>query len=79
MDGHGSLRALTDVQEAACDEVARRAAVHKEQVIVVEAGVGETLAVVDLLVQTDDGGHVVLPEVREVSLRGMERVTCRWG
>lgn len=45
----------------------------------VEAGVGETFGVVDLLVQTDDGGHVVLPEVGEVSLGGMEGITCRWG
>lgn len=42
----------------------------------VEAAVGETFGVVDLLVQTDDGGHVVFPEVREVSLGGVERVTC---
>lgn len=77
MDGHGSLCALADVQEAACDDVAGRAAVHKEEVVVVEAGVSETFGIVDLLVQTDDGGHVVFPEVWEVSLRGMERVTCR--
>lgn len=43
----------------------------------VEAGVREALAVVDLLVQADDGGHVVFSEVREVRLGGVEGVTCR--
>lgn len=43
----------------------------------VEAGVSETFGVVDLLVQADNGGHVVFPEVWEVRLGGVERVTCR--
>lgn len=77
MDGHGSLRVLTDVQEAAYDGVIGRAAVDEEEVVVVEAGVGEALSVIDLLVQADDGGHAVLPEVGEVSLGRVQRVTCR--
>lgn len=77
VDGHGSLRVLTDVQEAAYDGVVGRAAVDEEEVVVVEAGVGEALSVVDLLVQADDGGHAVLPEVGEVSLGRVQRVTCR--
>lgn len=77
VDGHGSLCALTDVQETACDDVTGCAAIHKEEVIVVEPSVSETLGIIDLLVQTDDAGHVVFPEVWEVSLRSMERVTCR--
>lgn len=77
VDGHSTVCALADVQETACDDVIGRAAVYKEEVIVVEAGVGEALAVVDLLVQADDGGHVVFPEVRKVGLRGVQRVTCR--
>lgn len=43
----------------------------------VEACVREAFGVVDFLVQTHDRGHVVFPEVREVGLRGVERVTCR--
>lgn len=59
------------------DAVARRAAVQEEQVVVVEAGVREALRVVDLLVQPDDGRHVVLSEVGKVRLRRVQRVTCR--
>lgn len=77
MDGHRSVCALADVQEAPRDDVAGRAAVQEEEVAVVEAGVDEALGVVDLLVQTDDGGHVVLPEVREVGLGRVEGVACR--
>ncbi len=43
----------------------------------VEAGVCEAFGVIDLLVQTDDGGHIVFPEVREVSFRGVEGVTYK--
>lgn len=77
VDGNGSCGVLTDVQEAANDDVAGRAAVHEEEVVVLEAGVGEAPGVVNLLVQTDDARHVVLPEVREVCLGGVQRVT--WG
>lgn len=43
VDGHGALGALTDVQKAVCDDVTRRAAIQEEQVVVMEAGVCETL------------------------------------
>lgn len=77
VDSYCSVRALTDVQEAAYDDVTRRAAIQEEEVIVVETGIGEAFGVVDLLVQTDDRGHVVFPEVGEVRLGGVERVTYR--
>lgn len=79
MDGHSSCRVLTDVQETADDDVIGRAAVHEEEVVVLKAGVGEAPGVVDLLVQADDGRHVVFSEVGEVSFRCMQRVTCRGG
>lgn len=59
------------------DGVAWRAAVQEEQVVVTEAGVREALGVVDLLVQPDNSGHVVLSEVREVGFGRMQRVACR--
>ncbi len=71
MHGHGSKRALADVQEAAGDDVAGRAAVHKEQVVMVETGICEALGVVDLLVEAYYGGDVVLAEIWEISLGGM--------
>lgn len=70
-----SIRALAQVQEASSDDVAGRAAVHEEQVVVVEPGVRETLGVIDLLVETDYGGNVVLAEIREISLGCMEGIT----
>lgn len=75
VDSYGPLRVLTDVQELPDDGVGRRAAVHKEQVLVLEAGVREAPRIVHLLVEPHDGGDVVLPEVREVGLRGVERVS----
>lgn len=66
---------LTDVQELCDDDVIGRAAVHKEQVMMAEAHICETFGVVHFLVETDDGGDVVLPEVREIGFRGVKRVS----
>lgn len=71
MDSYSSIRALTDMQEAAHDYITRGAAVHKEQVIVVKAGFCEALSIIDLLVEADDGGDIVLAEVWEVCLWGV--------
>lgn len=76
MDSDGTICAFADMQETAHDYIAGGAAIHKEQVIVVKASICETLGVVDLLVETDDGGDIVLAEVWEVGLGGMERITC---
>lgn len=77
VDSDGALGALTDVEEAMRDDVTGRAAVQEEEVVVVEAGVAETLGVVDLLVEPHHRGHAVLPEVGEVGLRGVQGVSCR--
>lgn len=76
MNSDGTIRAFADMQKAACDDIAGRAAVHEEQVIVVKASICEALGIIDLLVEADDGGDVVLTEVWEVSLRGVERIAC---
>lgn len=75
MHGDRPVRALAHVQEAPGDDVAGRAAVHEEQVVVVEPGVREALCVIDLLVEPHYGGDVVLAEIREVSLGRVEGVT----
>lgn len=75
MNCHSTLRTLTNVQEASQDEVAGRGAVHKEKVVVLEASIDEASALVDLPVQPHHISHAVLPEVREVGLWSMERVT----
>lgn len=66
---HCSARALADVQEAAGDDVTGRAAIHKEQVIVVKTGVCEALGIVDLLIEANYGRDVVFAEIREIRLR----------
>lgn len=76
MDSDSTIRALADMQKAAHDDIAGRAAVHKEQVIVVKASICEALGIIDLLVEADDGGDVVLTKVWEVSLGGMEGIAC---
>lgn len=75
MHGDRPIRALAHVQKASGDDVAGRAAVHEKQVVVIEPGVRETFGVVDLLVETDNGGDVVFAEIREVSLGRVEGIT----
>ena len=77
MHGKGALGRLGDFEEALQDAVVRRAAVDEEQVVVVESGVGEAPRVVDLLVQSHHGRHVVLAEIREVRFRCVQRVTLK--
>ena len=64
------------MKEASHDEVAGRGAVHKEQVMVLEASISEAAPLVDLPVEPHHVGHTVLSEVREVRLWSVERVTC---
>lgn len=75
VDGDCSLRILADVQELGDDDIIGRAAVHKEQIMMTEAHICETFGVVHFLVETDDGGDVVLPEVREIRFGGVKRVS----
>lgn len=77
MDSDGSLRTFADVQEAADDKVAGRAAIHKKQVVMLETSICKAVALVDLPIQPHHIGDVVLAEVGEVSFWGMERVTCK--
>lgn len=76
VDGQRTLGRLGDVQEPLQDVVTGRAAVNKEQVPVVEARLHEAPRVVDLLVQSNNGRHVVFTEVGDVGLRGVEGVPC---
>lgn len=75
VNGDGPFRVLADVQEPPHDGVAGGAAVYEEEVVVLEAGVGEALRLVDLLVQPHDGRHIMLFEIREVGFGGVKRIT----
>lgn len=74
VDSHSTVSALTDMQEATRDDVAGCAAIHEEKVVMVEAGVREALGIVDLLIEADDSGDIVLAKIGEISLGGVERV-----
>lgn len=77
VDGDGSFGILTDVEELSDDRVVRRTPVHKEQVVMLEAGVCETPGVVHFLVESDDTRDVVFPEIRDVGLGSVQRVSWR--
>lgn len=77
MHGDASLGVLRQVDEALQDAVIGRAAVDEEEVEVVEARLDEAPTVVDLLVETHDGGDVILAEVGEVGLGRVQRVAWR--
>jgi len=74
VDRNGSFGVLADVEELPDDGVGRCTPVHEEQVVVLKAGFRETPSVVHLLVESDDGGDVVIPEVRDVGLGSVQRV-----
>ena len=74
MNSHSSRCGFADVEEPFQDRVWRRRAVDEEEILVLEAGIGESLAVVDLLVQPHNTSDVVQTEVWEVGFWGMQRV-----
>ena len=74
VNSDGAFLALADVQELLQDGVWGCGAVNEEQVLVVEARIGEPLAVVDLLIEPDNTGDVVESEVRKVGLGRVQRV-----
>ena len=69
------LRVLADIQEPSHDVVAGCAAIDEEEVVVLEARIGEALRLVNLLVQPHDCSHVMLFEIRKVGFGGVKRIT----
>lgn len=74
VDSNGSFCVLTDVEELPDDGVGRCTPVHKEQIVMLKARVCETPGIVHLLVESDDSGDVMIPEVWDVGLRSVQRV-----
>jgi len=68
---------LDQFQELENDGIRWATAVHKEQVVVTETGLGEPVRLVDLSVQPNHIGHVLFPEIVEVGFGTVSRVTCR--
>ncbi len=74
VDGDATRRGLAYLEEPLQDVVRRGAAVGKEEVLVLKTASDEALGVVDLLVESDDGGDSMKTEVVEVGFRCMERI-----
>lgn len=79
MDCDGALGRFAYVQETSDDDVARRAAVHEEQVVMRKAGVCKATSLVHLPVEPDHVADVVLAKVREVRFWGVERESWELG
>lgn len=74
VDSNGSFCILADVEELPDNGIVRCTPVHKEQIVVLKARFRETPGIVHLLVESDDSGDVMIPEVWDVGLRSVQRV-----
>lgn len=75
MYSNGAFSSFADVQELANDFQRRHCAINEEQVVMVEAGIDEPSRIIDFLVQAHDCGDIVFPEIREICLRRVQRIT----
>lgn len=75
VDSYGTLGALTDVQEASCEEITRCGAIYKEQVMMFKPSICEAPTFINLLVQSYNICDIVLAKVGEVCFWSMERIT----
>ena len=69
-----ALGLLADGQKLLHDVVVRRSAVGKEEVEMGDAGANEDRGVVQLVVESYDGGDVVAPEVGQIGFRRVQLV-----
>lgn len=77
VNSYGTICIFTDVHELGDYGIVRCAPINKEQVVVVKTHICEPFGIVHFFVQAYDSGDVVLPEIWEVGLRSMERITCK--
>lgn len=77
MNSYGTICSFADVNKLVDYGIVWGAPINKEQVVVVKTHICEPFGIVHFFVQAYDSGDVVLPEIWEVGLRSMERIT--WG
>lgn len=75
MYSYGTFCFFTNVQEASHYSVTWCASIYEEQVVVLKPTICETLRLVNLFVESYDCRYVVLPEIWEIGLGRMERVS----
>lgn len=66
MDGNRASRLLDDTQELQRNRITRCTSIIEKQLEMVEVSVGESLGIVDFLIQTDDGGDVSFTKIGKV-------------
>lgn len=66
MDCNGSLGILTNIKELEEDGIARSSAIHKEEIVMTESHVFESLRIVQLVIQSDDRCDILSTEIRNV-------------
>ena len=76
MYSYSSVCSLGELYKSLHNGFTWHTAVNKEKIMVVEASICKTACIIDLLVEPDNGGDIMLAEVGEVSLGGMEWVAC---
>ena len=74
MNSNGSFGILTNVEELPDNGVIRCTPIHKEQIVMLKPRLRETPGIVHLLVKSHNSGDVMIPEVRDVGLRSVQRV-----
>ena len=76
MYGDSTLSIFTYFKEALQYTVCWHTTINKEQIVVIKACVRESTRIINLLVETNDGLHVVFPEVREVGFGRVQWIAC---
>lgn len=77
VNGNSSVCILTQVQEPTHYAITRCAPIHKEQIVMVESSVCKPSSIINLLIEPNDCGDIVFPEIWEVGFWGMQWVTFR--
>lgn len=74
MDSNGSIAIFTNVEELPDNGVVGCTPIYKEQIVMLKPCLCETPGIIHFLIESDDSSNVVLPEVRDVGLRSVQRV-----
>lgn len=71
VDGNCAIGRLANGEEPFHDYVGWSGTVRKKEIPVLESRPGESSSIVNPLIQTDDGGDVILPKVGEIGFRSV--------
>jgi hypothetical protein len=75
MDGNSTASCFAYVKESSNDLITRSAAVNKDEVMMVKAGINEPLRLVQPIIQPDHTRHAAFTEVGKIRLRGVKCIS----